>query len=258
MSNIPASIRDKVGLNLHNRANHPLQLVKQKIFDYFGPDYAKYDTFSPYVTTEENFDLLRIAKDHPARSKSDTYYLNDTTVLRTHTSAHQVPLLRSGQKKFLVCGDVYRKDEIDRTHFPVFHQIEGVCLIDNSTVDVEAELKRVLSGLASHLFPAKEYRFNADYFPFVEPGLEMEVRFGDRWLEVLGCGVIHSEILANGNIPTGTTGWAFGFGPSEHLILKRMLWYKIANVLSVDPRSTLKSTLCDAYVRHSGYSTLLG
>jgi phenylalanyl-tRNA synthetase alpha chain len=208
--NIPSSILNKIGLNLHNRPNHPLQIVKQLIFDYFQ-GYQKFDTLSPKVPVTANFDSLLIPPDHPARSKSDTYYLDDTTVLRTHTSAHQAELLSTGHRQFLVAGDVYRKDEIDRTHYPVFHQIEGVCVTESADPSaVEADLKRVLTGLVTHLFPNKESRFNPDYFPFTHPSFEVEVKFGDRWLEILGCGVIQPAILRQANCPG--TGWAFGLG----------------------------------------------
>lgn len=104
-------------------------------------------------------------------------------------------------------GDVYRKDEIDARHYPIFHQMEGVCLTDNNP---EEELKKVLSGLVEYLFPGKEYRFGNDYFPFTDPSFEIEVLFGDRWLEILGCGVIHHKILERLNIKQ--KGWAFGLG----------------------------------------------
>lgn len=208
--NIPSSILNRIGLNLHNRPNHPLQIVKQLIFDYFR-GYQKFDDLSPKVSITANFDSLLIPPDHPARSASDTYYLDATTVLRTHTSAHQAELLAAGHRQFLVAGDVYRKDEIDRTHYPVFHQIEGVCVTDSTdTAAVESDLKRVLTGLVTHLFPNKESRFNPDYFPFTHPSFEVEVKFGDRWLEILGCGVIQPAILRQSNCPG--TGWAFGLG----------------------------------------------
>ena len=120
--NIPKSIEEKIGKNLHKQHNHPIEIVKKKILDYFKSleDY-KFDIFEdllPFVSVEDNFDKLLIPKDHVARSKSDTYYINESTVLRTHTSAHQNELLAKGYKSFLVIGDVYRKDEINMTHYP--------------------------------------------------------------------------------------------------------------------------------------------
>ncbi len=84
------------------------------------------------MLTKSNFDGLLIPLNHPSRSLSDTYYLDKNTVLRTHTSAHQIELLKSGAREFIACGDCYRKDEIDRNHYPVFHQIEGIRIIDDA------------------------------------------------------------------------------------------------------------------------------
>lgn len=90
-----------MGKNLHNRSEHPLGIIKEHIYRYFKPyNFTTFDNLTPVVSTEHNFDLLRIDKAHPSRSKSDTYYINETTVLRTHTSAHQNQLLAEGQKKF--------------------------------------------------------------------------------------------------------------------------------------------------------------
>ena len=100
---------------------------------------------------------------HPARSKTDTYYVNEKEVLRTHTSAHQNQLLSQNYKSFIVTGDVYRKDEIDARHYPIFHQMEIFTLIDDS-LDPEIELKKILSGLITYLFPNSDFRFNPDYF----------------------------------------------------------------------------------------------
>lgn len=213
LSNIPQSIRTKIGSCLHNRKNHPIRIIKDLIYKYFdeksGNYFVKFDDFACQVKVKDNFDLLLIPKDHPSRSKSDTYYIDNETVLRTHTSAHQNELLEKGNTKFLVSGDVYRKDEIDARHYPIFHQMEGVCLVKDD-VDPIDDLKKVLSGLVEYLFPDKEYRFGNDYFPFTDPSFEVEVKFGERWLEILGCGVIHSKILDRLNIKQ--KGWAFGLG----------------------------------------------
>jgi phenylalanyl-tRNA synthetase alpha chain len=142
---------------------------------------------------------LLIPSTHPARSKSDTYYANENTVLRTHTSAHQNELLSKGHTSFLVTGDVYRKDEIDSRHYPVFHQMEMLTLLNDKDIDPVEELKKILSGLVDYLFPKCEYRFNPDYFPFTDPSFEIEVKYQDKWLEILGCGVVQNAILdANG------------------------------------------------------------
>lgn len=212
-SNIPDSIKQKIGKKLHNKSGHPIKIVKDHIYKYFDSlnyKFDKFDDFDPKTSIEDNFDSLLIPKDHPSRSIHDTYYIDDNTVLRTHTSAHQCGLLQKGYRKFLVSGDVYRKDEIDCRHYPVFHQMEGVCLVD-SNVNSEEDLQNILSELVKYLFPNSEYRFNSDYFPFTEPSFEIEVKFNGIWMEILGCGVIHQQILNNLN-KTGEKGWAFGIG----------------------------------------------
>lgn len=218
MSNVPEHIMLKTSLKLHNKDGHPICLIKERIYKYFNtmyPLFKMFDELSEVVNVENNFDLLLIPEGHPSRSKSDTYYLDETYVLRTHTSAHQNELLKAGEKHFLVTGDVYRKDEIDKYHYPIFHQMEGVCIIDNDT-DPEADLIKTLSGLIEYLFPEKTYRFNKDFFPFTDPSFEIEVLFGEKWVEVLGCGVIHSKILKHNNLcdehGSLQKGWAFGLG----------------------------------------------
>jgi phenylalanyl-tRNA synthetase alpha chain len=212
-SNVPQSIKAKIGMNLHNKQNHPIQIVKENIYKYFRQlkthKFEMFDDLPPYVTVENNFDKLLIPKNHPARQPTDTFYVNETTVLRTHTSAHQNELLEKGHRSFLVTGDVYRKDEIDKSHYPVFTQMEGLHIVEDGE-DAEAQLKKILSGLVEHLFPNCEYRFNDDYFPFTTPSFEIEVKFNDKWLEILGCGVVHRDILDKLNIKQNA--WAFGIG----------------------------------------------
>lgn len=143
MSNIPASVERKRSAKLHLKEGSPIRLIKERIYRYFQ-GFKTFDELSEVVSVEDNFDLLLIPKDHPSRSRSDTYYLTPDTVLRTHTSAHQNELLARGETQFLVTGDVYRRDEIDRFHYPVFHQMEGVKLVDG---DAEQDLKTTLTGL---------------------------------------------------------------------------------------------------------------
>lgn len=226
---IPASIAAKIGKGLHNKPNHPISIIKQMIYEVLS-DFDTFDDLDPVVRIYDNFDALRIPEDHPSRRPSDTYYMDEALVLRTHTSAHQFELLsgmisdRSEGKpnavkyihpafsKFLVTGDVYRKDDIDATHYPVFHQMEGVCITENP----DEELKKVITGLIAKLFPGREFHLKSDYFPFTDPSYEVEVKFNDSWLEVLGCGVIHPEVIANArkwnSDLEGKTGWAFGLG----------------------------------------------
>ena len=219
--NVSTNIAERVGMNLHRRPNHPLAILQKKILEYWTPqNFILFDNLSPIVSTERNFDTLRIPPDHVSRSPQDTYYLNRETVLRTHTSAHQVDLLAAGNQQFLVSGDVYRRDAIDRSHYPVFHQMEGVKLFETSSSNNQQEqiilddLKDSLQGLAVHLFgPDTPTRWVDAYFPFTHPSMELEIYFDDEWLEVLGCGVIHPDIVKGAGLPpTKQQGWAFGLG----------------------------------------------
>ena len=213
MTNIPLTIKNKIGKNLYQIPNHPICIIKNKIYDYFQNSREIIENVKPYVDIQSNFDDLLIPKDHPSRSKSDTFYLDENTVLRTHTSAHQTKFMRAGKKNFLVTGDVYRKDEIDAFHYPVFHQMEGVSILSNEIDPLEVcdVIRRDLGGLIEFLFPNCEYKFVDTYFPFTEPSCEVEVFLNGKWVEVLGAGVIRKQIIENcglGNV----SGWAFGLG----------------------------------------------
>lgn len=212
MNNLPSSIRDKLDRDLHKEANHPIEITKRLVYDYFeglaDKNFKKFEDFPKVVSIRDNFDLLRIPIDHPARSKSDTFYIDNDTVLRTHTTAHQNEILRSGIIDFLVVGDVYRRDAVDRTHYPIFHQLEGVTR--SVTADPIDELKALMHGLAKHLFPHHDIRISPDYFPFTEPSFEVEVRFADDWLEILGCGIVHEDIRNDLDISYPLLAWGIG------------------------------------------------
>jgi phenylalanyl-tRNA synthetase alpha chain len=214
--NVSPNIARRVGMNLHRRPLHPLGILQKRILDFWSPQsFQIYDNLSPIVSTELCFDNLRIPLDHVSRNPSDTYYLNSRTVLRTHTSAHQIELLKSGVDRFLVSGDVYRRDEIDRSHYPVFHQMEGVKVFTDGAVDeqsIKADLKDSLEKLALHLFGTEiDMRWSDTNFPFTDPSFELEIYFDNEWLEVLGCGVIHPDIFAKAG-RAGEQGYAFGLG----------------------------------------------
>lgn len=132
-SNVTPKILSYLGRNLHREKDHPLSLMRQRIVNYFYKEYANsvgtplfsvFDGISPIVSTKQNFDSLLIPENHPSRAKSDCYYINRENLLRAHCTAHQTDLLRSGLDNFLIIGDVFRRDEIDATHFPVFHQVK--------------------------------------------------------------------------------------------------------------------------------------
>lgn len=225
MNNIPPSIVEKIGKNLYNIHNHPICIVKEKVFEYFS-DLVKIDIENPYVPIENNFDKLRVPANHPSRQPTDSFYRDEKTVLRTHMTCYLYPLGHSdtGQSKlrYITCGDVYRKDAIDATHYPVFHQMDAFYIVDPG-VDVKKDLRARLSGLVYHLFGKNcVFKFLEDsehpevYFPFTVDSLEVEVQLKlpngkIQSLEILGAGTVHPDIMADLGLP-GLQGWAFGLG----------------------------------------------
>ena len=240
-NNVTPYIENLVGRGLHRAEAHPLGIIKAKIEEYFqgldGPAFEIVDDLDPLVQAQACFDDLLIPKDHPGRLPSDTYYVSrpggrevsasTDVLLRTHTSAHQSQLLRDGKEAFLCTGDVYRRDEIDASHFPAFHQMEGVKLFPPADVGgamtreewlaspgcelIAKDLKKTLEGLCDHLFGDCEKRWIDEYFPFTEPSFELEIFYNGDWMEVLGCGVIHSGVLEKADLKH-RHGWAFGLG----------------------------------------------
>lgn len=215
INNVTPFIQSKIGRNLHLLKENPIGQMKALIESYFiqNHQFTVYDNLSPIVTTVQNFDNLLTPLEHVSRSPTDTYYISETHILRSHMTAHQTNLIQSGVTSFLMAGDVYRRDEVDATHYPVFHQIDGVKLW-NSIVDssvIMEDLKQHLGGMIQEIFGNVKMRWIDAYFPFTEPSLELEILFEGSWLEVLGCGQIRPEIIANCG-KNKTTGWAFGIG----------------------------------------------
>ncbi|KAI8847644.1 phenylalanyl-tRNA synthetase [Chytridium lagenaria] len=232
VTNITDSLLSKIPRRLHLLENHPLNILKRRIESYFQgtfPGYTVVDSLNP--------------RHHPSRGPTDTYYVNAETVLRTHTSAHQMEVLSR-----------FRRDEIDLSHYPVFHQMEGIRTFSRTNLNEEItketsvrrgrlriiddhiapvpsnplqnvhtekdamavveHLKGSLEGLVIHLLgedKGLEVRWIEGYFPFTSPSFELEVKYNDKWLELCGCGVIQQSILdASGN--HDRIGWAFGLG----------------------------------------------
>lgn len=198
------------------------------------------------VPTHILFDLFNMPPGHPARSKSDTYYVDEQNVLRTHDTVFWYyylnnPLIkkRIENKETLgaICyGKVYRKDEIDNRHMNVFHQFGGLYIApdDKKTITPE-DLKKALSEIARSIFGENvEFRFYDHNFPYTDPSFEMEALINGQWIEMLGCGMARKSVLSNCGIE-GYNGWAFGFG-LERLAIASMSLPDIRLLWSEDER----------------------
>ena len=173
-------------------------------------------------TVKHVFDDLNSPADHPARSTSDTFYITDDTLLRPHTSSMQIRVMNEGKLpiKMVSAGRVFRNDEVDATHSPMFHQIEGLYVAENTSF---AELKGLLVNLLNEFFEKDlKVRFRPSYFPFTEPSAEVDIMDErGRWLEVLGCGMVHPNVLrASGIDPDKYKGFAFGLGVERFAMLR--------------------------------------
>ena len=180
-----------------------------------------------------NFEALNIPENHPAKDEQDTFYINRNMVLRTQTSSVQVHVMENEKPPIRIIspGRVFRSDEVDATHSPSFHQVEGLVIDKNVTF---ADLKGTLQEFAKELFGADtKVKFRPHHFPFTEPSAEMDVtcfkcggkgcRFckGEGWIEILGCGMVHPHVLEMSGIdPEEYTGFAFGVGLERIALLK--------------------------------------
>lgn len=183
-----------------------------------------------------NFEALNIPKNHPARSEQDTFYINDNVVLRTQTSPVQIRVMEKNAPpiKMISPGKVFRSDAVDATHSPIFYQMEGLVIDKGITF---ADLKGTLDIFAKKMFGDKvKTKFRPHHFPFTEPSAEMDatcfvcqgegckVCKGSGWIELLGCGMVHPEVLRKGGIdPEIYSGFAFGFGVDRMVMMKYAL-----------------------------------
>lgn len=194
---------------------HPLTLVLErikKIFSEKGFSVA----LGPELEDEyHNFDALNIPADHPARDMQDTFFIQNKPgfVLRTHTSPVQIRYMESHKPPFaiIVPGKVFRNEATDATHEMQFYQVEGLVVAEGITAE---HLKGTLLGFFRELFGSDtDIRLRPSFFPFVEPGFEVDVRVGDAWLEICGAGMVHPAVLQNvGYDPRAISGFAFGMG----------------------------------------------
>ncbi len=209
------------------------------------PDFQHFNVIRvPEITPIDiSFDLFNFPPDHPARKSSDTYFVTFDQILRTHTSVMWYYYLTQPEIKervvrgealgVLSFGKVYRKDEIDRQHMNVFHQMDGlyICRKEAQALGTD-DLKNILIKIARAIYgPGIEYRFNQDTFPYTDPSLEMEINLGGDWVEVLGSGMVQPIVLDKLGVDSKIYhGWAFGFGLERLAILSmtlpdiRLLW----------------------------------
>jgi phenylalanyl-tRNA synthetase alpha chain len=212
---------------------HPITQVAREIEDIFLGLGFRIETGPEVESVYYNFDALNIPESHPSRDDWDTLYVNDRTVLRTHTSPVQIRAMeKHGAPLYIIApGKVYRHDNPDASHSPMFHQIEGLAVDRDITF---ADLKGTLDFFARKFFGEKiRTRFSPSFFPFTEPSGEVSISCvicdgqGCRtckesgWVEVMGCGMVHPEVLRHGGIdPEQFTGWAFGLGVERYAMMK--------------------------------------
>ena len=208
------------GISREKGTFHPITQTINSISDFFeslGFEVAS----GPEVETDYyNFEALNVPADHPAKDMHDTFYLGNGDLLRTHTSPVQIRTMEQKDPPLrIICpGRVYRKDS-DLTHTPMFHQIEGLVLEEGASF---AQLKGLLNDFLTDFFGQEmELRFRPSYFPFTEPSAEVDIRWKKGWLEILGCGMVHPNVLEMAGIDTKKySGFAFGLGAERMAMLK--------------------------------------
>ncbi len=200
---------------------HPVTLARSRIealFSSIGFAVAE----GPEIETDfYNFTALNIPENHPARAMHDTFYVDDGSLLRTHTSPVQIHYMESHQPplRIIAPGRVYRVDS-DATHSPMFHQIEGLWIDEDVSF---AHLKGVVQDFLQQFFERDDLsvRFRPSFFPFTEPSAEIDMSWGDGWLEIGGCGMVHPEVLHHVRVdPERYQGFAFGMGLERLAMLR--------------------------------------
>ena len=262
-----ARIRWMLGLpDLSRLPGSPVQHLVQRTLS--APCLAGADTveFPEIVSVARNFDLLNAPSDHPSRRPSDTYYVGDDHVLRTQTTSMWTwyltddrvrrRLRERGAVTGTSYGKVFRNDEIDRSHYPVFHQIDAVCIAARrARMFHQSDLDEVLRQIARVIYgDDAETRILDDTFPFTEQSRQLEVRWHGEWLELVGAGLVHPKVLENLRLdPADYNGWAFGFG-LDRLAMRKMAIPDIRILWSTDERITRQFESIDStYVPVSKY-----
>jgi phenylalanyl-tRNA synthetase alpha chain len=217
---------DKVDLSLphrplNNGSIHPITKVINEIKTIFN-SMGYSDSTGPEIEDDyHNFTALNIPENHPARAMQDTFYFGDGRLLRTQTSSIQIRAMKNGVPPFAIfaTGKTYRSDS-DATHSPMFHQAE--CLYVAESVNM-GHLKYTMNEFLCRFFEVEkvDMRLRPSFFPFTEPSSEVDIKWGERWLEVLGAGLVHPSVLENAGVDSKKyTGFAFGVGIERLAMLK--------------------------------------
>ena len=231
-------IKEKIDVTMPGKRTnigykHPLSVVLDELKEIFmGMGYSIVE--GPEVELDYyNFEALNLPKDHPARDTQDTFYISDNVLLRTQTSPVQVRVMEKQQPPLRIIspGRVFRSDEVDANHSPLFHQIEGLAVDKGITM---GDLKGTLETFAKRLYGEDSVvRFRPHHFPFTEPSAEMDIQCfncggkgcrlckNEGWIEILGCGMVHPKVLENCGIdPEEYQGFAFGIG-LERIVMRK-------------------------------------
>lgn len=169
-----------------------------------------------------NFTALNVPPLHPARQSQDTFYVDNGNLLRTQTSSVQIRYMENNTPPHYIVsvGKVYRVDETDATHLPMFHQMECLCIDEDITL---LDMKTIIHNMLKMFFMTNELpiRFRSSYFPFTVPSMEVDMMYNGKWLELMGCGMVHTNVLKNVNIDfTKYSGFAFGLGVERLAMIK--------------------------------------
>jgi phenylalanyl-tRNA synthetase alpha chain len=209
---------------MHRGGLHPISIIKNEISDFFIEQGFSVAEGPEMESGWLNFDALNIPADHPARTMQDTFFiepLESGMVLRTQTSPVQIRTMLTQEPPIYIIspGRTFRADELDATHSPVFHQVEGLVVDCGITM---AHLKGTLDNFAQHMFGADvTTRLRPSFFPFTEPSAEVDIFFNGRWIEWGGCGMVNPKVLQTCGIDTDIfTGFAFGMGLERTLMVR--------------------------------------
>ncbi|EAS07559.1 phenylalanine-tRNA ligase (macronuclear) [Tetrahymena thermophila SB210] len=261
--NITPKIIELAGQELYKQPNHPLGIMRYKMEEFFTNDKYKKgflhekkkfpfvigDSFSPVISVQQNFEDLLIPKDHVSRKRSDTYYISENYIMRPQATANERNMFEQKAEAFVIFADCFRRDEIDATHYPVFHQMEVVRAYTQDYFDTKNEdikiqmvmkdLQETYESLVRNIFGEDvQYRWIPAYFPFTEPSLEMEIYFNGEWVEMFGCGILRKEIMKNFGRHDDDIAWASGGGLERFAMLLfgipdiRLFWSKDSRFLN--------------------------